>query len=211
MAARQSVERLAPSLATATPPPAGQTSPADPAASATPAPVTPAPATPVPSAPVPAAPAATPQPASPAAADTPPRDLPPVPPRRPQVASAEAAADPQPQTQTPTQTQPQPEQIAARGPTDPPAQAGASGGIETGDGAWRVWLGSAADAAEAQRLAAQLAGSVSALRAEQIETAAGEGRFRLLAGRFSERALAEELCGRLRSEAPAAFCIPIEE
>ena len=125
------------------------------------------------------------------------------------MASAEAAADLQPQIQTPTQTQP--EQIAARGPTDPPAQAGASGGIETGDGAWRVWLGSAADAAEAQRLAAQLAGSVSALTAEQIETAAGEGRFRLLAGRFSERASAEELCGRLRGEAPAAFCIPIEE
>ena len=97
--------------------------------------------------------------------------------------------------------------VAAREPKAASAQAGAS----DGGGAWRVWLGSATDAAEAQRLTAQLAGSASALTAEQIETAADEGRFRLLAGRFAERAAAEELCSRLRSEAPAAFCIPIEE
>ncbi|MGP1252973.1 MAG: SPOR domain-containing protein [Kiloniellales bacterium] len=189
VAARQSVDRLAPSLATATPPQAAPTRPAPPAA---PPPVTTSPATPPPPA---VAAALSSDTAAPSA------ELPPVPPRRPQVAGTQAVTEPQPQ----------PAQVAERTPTAASEQAAASGGVEAVSGRWRVWLGSAADAAEAQRLAAQLAGSGSPLSVEEIETAPGDGRLRLLAGRFPERATAEDLCSRLRSQAPATFCIPIEE
>jgi hypothetical protein len=166
--------------------------------------------------------------------------MPPMPPRRPETAAqtAERAAGPSPE---PAPSQAAPSQPAPSEPAQPePAQPAAGEAAEPAEaplveaeaepapavpqvasrvdipndravGGWRVWLGSAADAGEAERLAQELASGTGALNPDDIEVAATGDNLRLLAGRFDDRAEASELCRRLRIAAPAAFCIPIEE
>lgn len=207
VAAEQSVERLAPALAAQQTPQAVPISPADPPVSEAVAPTASGPeATPRGSVSEATetqtanAQTASTETASTETADSQTADVPPpLPPRRPEASSPNASepadgqssaqvAERTPATATPVQT------------SEPSAQTGP----------WRVWLGSASSGAEAEGLASQLVAAGPALRADQIEaTAAGSG-FRLLAGRFSDRAGAQTLCESLRRQTPTVFCVPVE-
>ncbi len=151
-------------------------------------------------------PAARPVPTPPEAA------LPPLPPRRPELATrgpldARSAAAPLPAGP--------PEALEAVEPEAAPAtpQVAGPAGVPTvgPPGAWRVWLGSASSPAEAGALARKLTADSPALGEDEIELVPSDGGLRLLTGRFDARAQAVALCTRLRSTAPAAFCIPVEQ
>lgn len=207
VAARQSAERLAPTLAAQQPPQADPVPSANPpaASSGAPSPGAPESASRRPEPPTAESPTAEPRTADPRTAAAPP----PIPPRRPEAASPNPADG----TGSPSS----PDQLAARtAPAETAAQAQVpsqvqAGGQPAGAGPWRVWLGSASSGAEAEGLASQLASTGPALSAEQIEATSAGGGFRLLAGRFPDRAAAQTLCERLRAQASTVFCVPIEE
>lgn len=156
--------------------------------------------------------AASPQPAARPVPTPPEAALPPLPPRRPEFAArgpvdARGATAPLPASPPQALEEAEPEAAPAMpqvaGPADVPS-VGPTGG-------WRVWLGSASSPAEAQDLARALAAGSPVLSEDEIERVPSDGGLRLLAGRFDARAQAVALCSRLRSTAPAAFCIPVEQ
>lgn len=136
--------------------------------------------------------------------------LPPIPPRAPERESGLPAAETPPAGtvgEAPTSAEPSSTaQVPA--PADTPTAKEAP---KAAAGEWRVWLGSADTPAEAEALARSLVAGSSALAADQIDRVPSGGGLRLLAGNFGARTQAVELCNRLRTTVPAAFCIPVED